>query len=141
MNPRPLKVKTGPEAIIQSDFVDYLRIRQWVVKETHGNLYQSGLPDLYIAHKDYGARWVECKNPLAYSFTPAQLEFFPLLASAGIGIWIIIASTDEEYAKLWAPANWWSYLPLNKPRVRKRENKTSTGYVPKYPFKIPNGFK
>lgn len=138
MTPKPPKPRVGPEAIIQGDFVNYLRMRQWVVRETHGNMYQSGFPDVYAAHVRYGARWVECKNPLAYSFTPAQLEFFPLLASAGIGVWIITAATDEEYYKLWQPANWWQYLPVAKPKVRKRTENHNHGYVPKYPFKLPD---
>jgi len=112
-------------------------MRQWIVKETHGNLYQSGLPDLYIAHRDYGARWVECKNALSYSFTPAQLEFFPLLASVGIGVWILTAASDEEYFKLWEPANWWQYLPVSKPKVRRSQPKNNHTYTPKYPFKLP----
>lgn len=109
---RPTIVNTtrGPERVIQDALILFLRERGWVVKETHGNMYQSGLPDLYIAHKSYGSRWVEVKNPLAYSFTPAQMEFFPQLASVGIGVWILTAAEEYEYRKLFKPCNWYSFL-------------------------------
>jgi len=110
------------------------------VKETHGNIYQSGLPDLYIAHLRYGARWVEMKYSEAYKFTQAQLEFFPLLASVGVGVWVLTDASQSEYDKLWQPANWHQYLPVNKVISRTREPKPVPGerpYVPKYPFKTP----
>lgn len=100
----------GPERIIQDALIDFLRIRQWIVKETHGNMYQHGFPDLYIAKRNFGTRWVEVKNPEKYEFTAAQLEFFPMLTGAGVGIWILTAVTEVEYAKLMQPANWWQYL-------------------------------
>lgn len=104
-----------------------------MVKETHGNIYMSGVPDLYAAHIKYGPRWIEMKNPGKYAFTNAQLEFFPQLASVGVGVWVLTAATDEEYQKLWQPANWYQYLPINKVISRKRAV-TKTGYVPKYPI-------
>lgn len=104
--------KDGPEAIIQEEITDYLKVRDWLVKSTHGNIYQFGFPDLYAAHLRYGARWIEVKNPLAYSFTPAQLEFFPKLTAVGIGVWILVAATDAEYKKLFGPPNWYTYLMM-----------------------------
>src|SRR6188768_2363142 len=106
MDPKEPRRRKGPEAEIQDALVKYLRQREWVVKETHGNIYQSGLPDLYVCHPQFRSRWIEVKNPLAYSFTPAQRIFFPQLASCGIAVYILTAATDEEYAKLWGPANW-----------------------------------
>lgn len=100
----------GPEAKIQSALEDYLKVRDWFVQVMHGNLFQFGVPDMYIAHRRYGARWVEVKNPLSYRFTPAQLETFPRMAAAGVGVWVLIAATESEYRKLFAPANWHTYL-------------------------------
>lgn len=100
-----------PEAKIQDDLAKYLRAREWLVKYTHGSLYQSGFPDMFCAHKKYGIRWVEVKCPTGYRFTPAQLEFFPALASKGVGVWVLTAATDEEYQKLFGAANWYWYLP------------------------------
>lgn len=137
MRPIELPPKKGPEAKIQEEIVAYLRIRQWIVKETHGNMYQHGFPDIYAAHAKYGARWIEVKNPVAYSFTPGQLEFFPLLASANIGVWILVAATQDEYLKLWQPANYYEYLQSFQTITRKRIPSFREGakvYVPKYPI-------
>lgn len=134
MIPKPIVPKKGPEAIIQTDLINFLKIRDWLVLITHGNLYQKGLPDLYCAHAAYGVRWIECKNPLAYSFTPAQRLVFPALSSKGVGVWILTAATEEEYLKLWRPANWHQYLHEFQPISRPRPSlKDSEGYKPKYP--------
>lgn len=69
-------------------------------------MWQFGLPDLFAAHTKYGQRWIEVKNPLAFSFTPAQIIEFPKLHAAGVGIWILFDSTVEELTKLTKPANW-----------------------------------
>ncbi|MFA5758552.1 MAG: hypothetical protein WC942_04220 [Clostridia bacterium] len=111
--PRGTIVKRhGPEYKIQQDVINFLRVRGWFVKVIHGSTFQTGLPDLYIAKRTYGSRWVEIKNPKAYRFTPAQLEVFPRLSSEGIGIWIITAATEDEYLKLFKPPNWWEYLKI-----------------------------
>ncbi len=115
MTPKKIiNLKRGPERIIQDDLTKYLKNRDWLVRETHGNVYQNGFPDLYIAHFSYGQRWVEVKNPLSYSFTAAQLEFFPLLQSKGIGVWILVAANETEYKKLFQPSNWHRYLSVAK---------------------------
>lgn len=106
--------KIGPEAIIQADIVKMLRNKEWMVKETHGNMYQSGFPDLYVAHKRNGARWIEVKNREKYAFTPAQLEWFPQFSASGVGIWILTAATDHEFDKLFLPANWYTFLSVMK---------------------------
>lgn len=98
------------EAKIQSEIVKYLEDRGWFVKVTHGNAFQSGLPDLYCCHKNHGSRWIEVKKPVGYRFTPAQLNDFPQITSRGVGIWILTAATDFEYAKLFKPCNWLLYL-------------------------------
>jgi len=112
MEPKKIAPKKGPEAKIQAAIVNMLRQREWLVKETHGNLYQSGFPDLYACHHDYRARWIEVKNPTAYRFTGAQLRDFPRFSAAGAGIWILVAATESEYQKLFGPENWFSFLKL-----------------------------
>ena len=108
--PKTFSPKKGPEALIQEKIIEFLRIRQWYVKHTHGNMYQSGFPDLFASHPRYGMRWIEVKNPEQYAFTPAQLENFPLMCAHGAHIWILVAPTEEEYAKLFKPYNWFFYL-------------------------------
>lgn len=110
LRPKIQSTKTGPEAKIQQEIISFLRMRGWLVKETHGNMFQSGFPDLYCSHPKYGMRWIEVKNQESYSFTPAQLIDFPLLSAHGTSIWILVAASEEEYAKLWKPANWYVYL-------------------------------
>lgn len=107
-----IKGARGPEAIIQENLVKFLMERGWFVKITTGNMYQQGFPDLYICKRRYGTRWVEVKNPKSYKFTPAQMEDFPRLAAEGVGIWILTAATEAEYAKLFKPANWWTFLHI-----------------------------
>lgn len=107
--------KTGPEAKIQEDIIKALRAAEWIVVVTHGNIYQHGLPDLYCAHKLHGSRWLEVKNTKgSYSFTPAQLELFPLLSSKGVGIWVLGSAEPSELQLLLGPANWWAYLSVSK---------------------------
>lgn len=107
IKPRP---KKGPEAIIQAAIVKKLTLMGWFVMETHGNMFSMGLPDLYITHFDYGGKWVEVKNPLAYSFTVAQRKFFPMLDAHGTKIWILVSDSDEEIKKIFKPPNWHHYL-------------------------------
>lgn len=114
MNPVKIKPRTGPEAIIQEAIIKQLRYREWFVKVTHGNMFQAGFPDLYAAHALYGARWIEVKNPLAYSFTHQQMVDFPKFSAAGVGIWILVSDSDLEYRKLFNPPNWHTYLSIWK---------------------------
>lgn len=111
MEPKKLKKKKGPEAIIQEDLIKYLKVRDWYVMVTHGNMYQSGFPDLYATHSQYGPRWIEVKNAAGrWEFTPAQMECFPKLMAHGTRIWILSAATKEEYDKLFKPDNAFHYF-------------------------------
>ena len=105
------QARKGPEAKIQKAIIEMLQSRGWFVKATHGNKHQWGFPDLWASHKQYGHRWVEVKNgDGSYSFTPAQLDAFPLFGQNGSGVWILKAATLEEYNKLFKPPNWLTYL-------------------------------
>lgn len=143
MSPGAPRARKGPEGKIQQELVLYLQARRWVVKETHGNIYQSGLPDLYCAHPEYRSRWIEVKNPVKYEFTKAQREFFLQLTACGIGIWVLTAATEEEYLKLWQPANWTHYLHEMQVISRPRPSLSKIeGYKPKYPTPgLPPGHK
>jgi hypothetical protein len=109
VNPLKFRNKHGPEWHIQQDLIEFLSIRKWCCEVTNGNVYQIGFPDLYVAHKKYGTRWIDCKNPERYTFTGAQKEKWPLWHSYGIGIWIITGATEKEYDKLFQPPNWQEY--------------------------------
>lgn len=101
--------KRRPEAKIQEALTEYLRCRKWLVESTHGNAYQQGLPDLFIASVRHGCRWIDCKVKGRYSFTKAQRHKWPEWERHGVGIWILTAATDDEYAKLFQPPNWRDY--------------------------------
>lgn len=102
----------GPEAIIQKKIIDRLRKENWFVLVTHGNMYQSGFPDLFATHTRYGHRWIEVKLPemKGSRFTPAQIETFPKLCAFGSGVWILTGNSDLEFFKLHKPCNWVFYL-------------------------------
>jgi len=98
--------KHGPEWHIQQDLIKFLKIREWHVEHTHGNLYQTGFPDLYVLHERWEYRWIDVKQPKHYTFTKAQRLKWPLWESKGIGIWILTAATQEQYDLLFQPPNW-----------------------------------
>jgi hypothetical protein len=109
---KKLPKKKGPEWYIQQSIIKKLKGLDWMVKPTHGNMFQSGFPDLYCFHSHYGQRWVEVKNKDSYKFTPAQLEWFPRFSAVQCGIWILVSDSEEEYKKLFKPANWHIYLSI-----------------------------
>lgn len=104
-----IRPKHGPEAKIQTAITLMLESKGWFVKPTHGNLYQSGFPDLYCGHPIHKQRWIEVKYIEKYRFTQAQLDNFPLI-SEFTGIWVLIAATEREYSKLFARPNWSLFL-------------------------------
>jgi hypothetical protein len=103
---------SGPEEVIVKDIREMLAIKGWYTIKTHGNVYQSGLPDIFACHSRYGTRWIEAKDPKRKGnvFTPAQLEVFPKFSANGSAVWVLVAGTEEEYAKLFKPGNWYMYL-------------------------------
>jgi hypothetical protein len=110
VQPSKIKPREGPEGKIQEAVIELLRKKDWFVKPTHGNLYSAGFPDLYCCHFKYRQRWVEIKNPLAYCFTGAQMRDFPRFSASGCGVWILVAATESEYAKLFLPENWHCFI-------------------------------
>lgn len=112
MDAPKLRTKDNPEARIQKELRDFLAIRNWFVKVTHGNMFSEGLPDLIACHYSYGIRFIEVKLPdmKGSKFTPAQMRDFPMFSANGCGIWVLTGATELEYGKLFKPANFWQYL-------------------------------
>jgi len=108
------KSSTPPEQKIRQEIRDFLTLRGWFVIICHGNLYQSGLPDLFCCHQKYGQRWVEVKDPNRSGdiFTAAQHSVFPKLSANGSGVWVLVAGTEAEYNKLFERPNWYQYLGI-----------------------------
>lgn len=106
----PKNHREGPEAKIQREIIKFLRERGWFVKVMHGNMYQSGFPDLYAIKKIYGRRLIEVKYAKKFKFTPAQWCDFPRMVSEGERIWVLTAATEKEYKKLFDPPNLWVYM-------------------------------
>ncbi len=72
-------------------------------------MFQAGWPDLYISHPKFGQRWIDVKVAGKYRFTRDQCIKWPQWEAHGIGIWILVAATDEEYDKLFAKPNFREY--------------------------------
>lgn len=118
-----IRSKKGPEKKIQERIIRYLRERDWFVRATHGNQYQSGFPDLFAAKRRYGMRWIEVKNTEKFRFTDAQMECFPKFSKNGVGIWVLQEATESSYDSLFRAPNWASYLPVAQVNMRNRARK------------------
>jgi len=106
----PIKVKRDrPEQKIQDKVMQKLRMQGWFIIKTHGNQFQSGLPDLYATHSKYGQRWIEMKTPEG-RFTAAQRDVFPKLSANGTRIWVLVSAEDHEIQKIFGPENWYRFL-------------------------------
>ena len=110
----PGRAKKGPEKILQEKIESMLRYKGWYVLRTHGNMFQSGLPDNFACHSTYGQRWIEIKVKERHGdiFTSAQHEVFPKLSANGSGVWVLVDSTEKEYQKLFDRPNWYQYLSI-----------------------------
>jgi Holliday junction resolvase len=108
-----MRARRGPEWHIQQDLIRYLRARGWHVERLIGNAYQSGLPDLFIAHPKWGVRLIDVKNPKRYGFTKAQKQKWPILEKYGVGIWILTAANQEQYDLLFKKPNWREFIKGN----------------------------
>lgn len=93
------RAKHGPEYHIQELFIPYLEGRGWMVERLIGNAFQKGIPDLYLANPDWGTRWVDIKVHGRYDFTRAQIDKWPVWEQAGIGIWILGATSKKACTK------------------------------------------
>ena len=100
--------KRKRESLIQADLIDFLEYRDWLVEPTHGNLIQKGFPDLFCHHLRWQARWIDVKVRGQYQFTKHQKIKWPRWESHGVGIWILTAATDEEYAIMYRTTSGYS---------------------------------
>jgi len=114
--PKKPHFHSRPEAALQLKIIDLLEECGWIVEVMHGNVFQKGIPDLYLFHRQYGHKWVDVKLPKGSVLTKAQCQKWPKWEAAGIDIWIMKAATIEEYQKLFQPANW---REMWKPRYDK----------------------
>lgn len=124
MEPFIPKPKHGPEYVIQKKIMSALRSEGWYCKETKGNEFMSGWPDLFACNTRYGSRWIEVKCPTGYRFTVAQEEDFRSFTQHGSGVWVL--TSEHEIWKLHKPPNWYEYLRWNtrsaaKPRVPSKK--------------------
>ena len=90
-----------------------LEMKGWWVKSTHGNIYQSGFPDLFATHRHYGPRWIEVKRPGRRGkrvFEPSQLKAFKEMTENGTGVWVLTGYEEADYMNLFRPYNWTHYL-------------------------------
>lgn len=99
MDPFKARAKNGPEFHIQNKWVKFLESKGWHVERMVGNAFQTGIPDLYLAHSRYGTRWVDVKVYGRYTFTKAQKKKWPIWESYGVGIWIIGAKSSKDCTK------------------------------------------
>ena len=90
----------GPEFGIQRDIVKFLRTKGWWVERLVGMAWQSGLPDLFACHKDFGVRFIEVKFEDKFGFTKAQKCKFPFLMDNGCGIWVLTEASEDQYDRL-----------------------------------------
>jgi hypothetical protein len=120
VNAKQPRKKHGPEHYVQEAIITFLRYKGWFVLNTHGNMYQSGFPDLFATHSRYGNRWIEVKLPgmKGSKFTPAQLDTFPKLVANGSGVWILTAGDEEQYELLFKKCNWWMFTPSFKDALK-----------------------
>ena len=110
------KQKVFKESKIQSrdqnedEIVQLLEQNNWTVMRTHGNLYQKGFPDLYAIHPEHGRKWIEIKNPKGFTWTPAQMKYFPLMVLCHVPIWVM--RSVEDYKRLFEPYNLREFMTL-----------------------------
>lgn len=107
-----ISVRNDPEKQIRDAIRDYLVLRKWFVVITHGNAFQSGLPDLFATHAKYGPRWIEVKLPKmkGSQFTQAQNFTLPNMEANGTPVWVLTGADDYNYAKLFKRSNLGLYL-------------------------------
>ncbi len=105
--------KTNPETIIQSAIMRMLTRKGWLVKRMGASQYLVGFPDLFAYHQVYKTRLIEVKTSTG-KLEKSQIKEFTRFAKYDCGVWVLKGASQEEYNKLFAPANWWTYLPGNR---------------------------
>jgi hypothetical protein len=124
-NPFP-KLKQAPELEknIQKRITKALKDDGWWSKWTHGNKFQSGVPDVYAFHRVYGPRWIEVKKPKGSRLEDTQLELFEAWEQRKIGVWILTDATPEL---LLQPPNWREFDTGRVIKTKRIERRASSG--------------
>ncbi len=111
--------RSSPEDAIQRRIVSAMELRRWFVRETHGNAFQKGFPDLFCWHATYGLRWIDCKVPARFKYTKAQVIQWPKWEAGGVGVWVMFADSEEEYGKLFKPHNFRDYWQPRYDKIKE----------------------
>lgn len=85
----------------------FLQQRGWNVEKTHGSQYQSGWPDLYAMHPNYGERWIETKTDSGRIRNSQRIKFTKW-RRFGVKVWIL--RDEKDYEWLFGEPNWWRWL-------------------------------
>ena len=84
-----------------------MEARGWYIIKLHGGKYQSGLPDLFAMHPEYGTRWIETKTPSG-KLRASQVKKFYLMSRAKVKIFVL--EDETHYRRLFEENdNWTDY--------------------------------
>jgi hypothetical protein len=115
---------TALEAKIQREIIRELHKNDWYAKSTHGNAFQSGIPDVYCCHRVYGPRWVEVKRPKLGHLEDSQYEVFSEWEQRNVGVWLL---KEPDLSPLFKPPNWRIMVRGDKPRAKRVVRVGSSG--------------
>jgi hypothetical protein len=121
--PRP-KPQPELEKAIQKRITKALQSEGWFAKWTHGNKFQSGVPDVYAHHRVYGPRWIEVKKPKGSRLEDTQYEVFAAWEERRVGVWVL---TDADLGLLLRPPNWRTFDTGRVVTTRRVERLPSGG--------------
>lgn len=99
------------ETQIEKKIIHELEKQGWFVKKVHGSGTSKNWPDLFCAHKVYGKRWIEIKQPRG-RLSGGQIKEFIKWSEHLIGIWIL--TRVEDIYKLKYQPNFPQYLRLQQ---------------------------
>lgn len=80
-----------------------------MVKKVHGSGASKDWPDLFIAHRWFGVRWVELKRP-GGRLSGGQIIEFNKWKDHFVDVWIL--TSVAEIKLLFGPANLGKYLRM-----------------------------
>jgi hypothetical protein len=108
------RFRSSPEDRIQERIKSFLEAHGWLVEKMHGNAFQKGIPDLYCFHPELNNpeglhRWVDVKVKGRYRYTKDQCQKWTKWEGFRLPVYIMVAATDEEYAKLFGRPNFRLY--------------------------------
>lgn len=112
-----------PEAALQKKIITFLENKEWLIEVMHGNAFQKGIPDLFCWHINFGFRWIDVKLPTGSDLTKAQCQKWTSWREKGLKIHIMKAATEDEYKKIFGPANWRElWRPRHEKYIREVSN-------------------